>query len=553
MCDKKNSVLFTDTECVVLSFDFKSPDENHVLLRVSRENNMYNVDLKNIVPLGDLTCLFAKATLDESTLWHKRLGHINFKTMNKLVKGNLVRGLPFKIFENNHTCIACKKGKQHRASCKIKPVSSVSQPLQRSSEHADATFTDKETESKVHVSPSSGDKTKKHDEKAKREAKGKSPVDLSTGVRNLSDEFKEFSVNSTNRVNAVSAPVTAVGPNSTNSTNSFNAAGPSDNGHTQEEGIDYEEVFAPVARIEAIWLFLAYASFMAFMVYQMDVKSTFLYGTIKEEVYVCQPPGFEDPDYLDKVYKVVKALYGLHQAHRAWYETFANYLLENRFQKGKIDQTLFIKKQKGDILLVQVYVDDITFGSTNKELCKAFEKLRKDKFQMSSIGELTFFWGLQVKQKDNRISISQDKYVAEILRKFGLADGKSASTPIDTENPLLKDPDSKDVDVHIYRLMIGSLMYLTSSRPDIMFAVCACARFQVTPKVSHLHAVKRIFRPKLVLLVLLKAQHHISNESPLLGVNTHRCDEDSLAQMELMVFLSTKLMRMMELKLLMLT
>nr|GEW08268.1 putative ribonuclease H-like domain-containing protein [Tanacetum cinerariifolium] len=131
MCDKKNNVLFTDTEYVVLSSDFKLPDENHVLLRVPRENNMYNVDLKNIVPSGDLTCLFAKATLDESNLWHIRLGHINFKTMNKLVKSNLVRGLPSKVFKNNHTCVSCKKGKQHRVSCKSKPVSSISQPLQR--------------------------------------------------------------------------------------------------------------------------------------------------------------------------------------------------------------------------------------------------------------------------------------------------------------------------------------------------------------------------------------------------------------------------------------
>nr|GEY09080.1 putative ribonuclease H-like domain-containing protein [Tanacetum cinerariifolium] len=145
-------------------------------------------------------------------------------------------------------------------------------------------------------------------------------------------------------------------------------------GHTQEEGINYEEVFAPVARIEAIRLFIAYASFMSFMVYQMDVKSAFLYGTIEEELYVCQPQGFDDPDYPDKVYKVVKALYGLHQAPRAWYETLATYVLENGFQQGKINHTLFIKRQKGDILLVQVYVDDIIFGYTNKELCKAFEK-----------------------------------------------------------------------------------------------------------------------------------------------------------------------------------
>ncbi|GJW43338.1 putative ribonuclease H-like domain-containing protein [Tanacetum coccineum] len=265
-------------------------------------------------------------------------------------------------------------------------------------------------------------------------------------------------------------------------------------GHTQEEGIDYDEVFAPVARIEAIRIFLAYASYMGFTVYQMDVKSAFLYGQIEEEVYVCQPPGFEDPDHPDKVYKVVKALYGLHQAPRAWYDTLATYLLSNGFQRGKIDQTLFIKSQKGHILLVQIYVDDIIFGSTKKELCDEFEKLMKDKFQMSSMGELTFFLGLQVQQKKKGIFISQDKYVHEILKKFNYTDVKSASTPTDLEKPLVKDAEADEVDEHLYRSMIGSLMYLTASRPDIMFAVCACARFQVSPKTSHLLAVKRIFR-----------------------------------------------------------
>ncbi|GJQ98587.1 putative ribonuclease H-like domain-containing protein, partial [Tanacetum coccineum] len=257
-------------------------------------------------------------------------------------------------------------------------------------------------------------------------------------------------------------------------------------------------------RIEAIRLFFTYDSFIGFMVYQMDVKSAFLYGTIEEEVYVCQPPEFEDPDYPNKVYKVVKALYGLHQAPRAWYGTLAKYLLDNRFQREKIDQTLFIKKQKGDILFVQVYVDDIIFGSTNKKLCIEFEKLMHDKFQISSMGELNFFLGLQVKQREDGIFISQDIYVAKILRKFGFTDVRTTSTPMDTEKPLLKDSDGDDVDVYLYRSMIGSLMYLTSSRLDIMFTVCACARFQVTPKVSHSHAVKRIFRflkgqPKLGL------------------------------------------------------
>ncbi|GJZ43530.1 putative ribonuclease H-like domain-containing protein, partial [Tanacetum coccineum] len=257
-------------------------------------------------------------------------------------------------------------------------------------------------------------------------------------------------------------------------------------------------------RIEAIRIFLAFASYMGFIVYQMDVKNAFLYGKIDEEVYVSQPPGFIDPKYPKKVYKVVKALYGLHQAPRAWYATLSTFLLKNGYRRGTIDKTLFIKKDKKYIILVQVYVDDIIFGSTKKSWCDEFEALIKSRFQMSFMGELTFFLGLQVKQKEDGIFISQDKYIAEILKKFDFASVKTASTPVETQKPLVKDEEASDVDVHLYRSMIGSLMYLTASRPDIMFAVCACSRFQVTPKTSHLHAVKRIFRylkgkPKLGL------------------------------------------------------
>ncbi|GJU05300.1 putative ribonuclease H-like domain-containing protein [Tanacetum coccineum] len=204
-------------------------------------------------------------------------------------------------------------------------------------------------------------------------------------------------------------------------------------GHRQEEGIDYDEVFAPVARLEAIRIFLAYASYMGFIVYQMDVKSAFLYGKIDEEVYVSQPPGFQDPKSPQKVYKVVKALYGLHQAPRAWYATLSTFLLKNGYRRGTIDKTLFLKKDKHDIILVQVYVDDIIFGSTKKSWCNEFEALMKSKFQMSSMGELTFFLGLQVKQKPDGIFINQDKYVVEILKKFDFASVKTASTPIETQ------------------------------------------------------------------------------------------------------------------------
>nr|GEW14810.1 uncharacterized mitochondrial protein AtMg00810-like [Tanacetum cinerariifolium] len=303
-----------------------------VLLKVPRENNMYNVNLKNIVPSGDLTCLFAKATIDESNLWHRSTN----------------------------------------------------------------TFSD--------AGPSNATASSIY---------GKSSFMDASQLPNDPDMLELEDITQS----------------------------------TDEDDVGAEADFNNL---------------------ETSITSAFLYGTIEEEVYVCQPPGFEDPDHPDKAYKVVKTLYDLHQALKAW--------------------------QKDDILLVQIYVDDIIFGATNKDLCKSFEKLMKEKFQMSSMGELAFFLGLQVKQKKDGIFISQDKYVTEILRKFGLTEQKSASTPIDTEKPLLKDLNGEDVDVHTYISMIGSLMYLTSSRLDIMFVVCACAHFQVTPKALHLHVVKKIFR-----------------------------------------------------------
>ncbi|GJS87481.1 putative ribonuclease H-like domain-containing protein [Tanacetum coccineum] len=573
MCDKKNSVLFNDTECIVLSPNFKLTDESHVLLKVPRKNNMYSVDLKNIVPKGGLTCLFAKATSDESKLWHRRLGHINFKTMNKLVKGNLVRGLPSKLFENNQTCVACQKGKQHRASslgfmrpfgCPVtilntidhlgkfdgkadegffvgkwtnwlfdidaltksmnyKPVVAGNQSNGNAGTKAcdDAGKARMETvPGKDYIllplwtadppfsqssksSPDAGFKPSGDDEKKVTEEPGKEGGDPSKEDER-DDQEKDASVNSTNNVNTASTnEVNAVGrkasiklpdePNmpaledivysdddedvgaeaDMNNLDAFMPVSPIPTTrvhkdhpveqiikdlnsapqtrrmtknleehdlvaqwvHTRKK-IDYDEVFAPVARIEAIRLFLAYASFKDFVVYQMDVKSAFLYGKIEEEVYVCQPPGFEDPDFPDRVYKVEKALYGLHQAPRAWYETLSTYLLDNGFQRGKIDKTLFIRRDKG----------------------------------------------LQVKQKEDGIFISQEKYVTEILKKFGFTNVKTASTPMETQKLLLKDEDGEEVDVYLYRSMIGSLMYLTSLRPNIMFVVCSCARYQVNPK-----------------------------------------------------------------------
>ncbi|GJY58432.1 putative ribonuclease H-like domain-containing protein [Tanacetum coccineum] len=636
MCDKKNYVLFTDSECLVLSPNFKLPDENQILLKIPRQDNMYSFDMKNIVPKDSLTCLVAKATSEESMLWHRRLGHINFKNINKLVKENLVRDLPLKRFENDQTCVACLKGKQHRASCKTKAFNPITKPLfmlhmdlfgptfvsslmhkkyclvvtddysrfswvfflttkDETSEILKNNLSKREkgikreysvartpqqngvaerknrtlieaartmlADSKLPttfgrscfycllciqgVSESSTssqqdqdwiampiwkdasyfgdaspnivddaqieDKDELHDED---DATEESHDEVNTGSKEVSTALPEvntatpedlvgpspasedshmedqeielgnipqsYEVPTTPHIRIhkdhpiehvigdVQSSVQTRRMKTSYSEKGFlsviyegkshqdlhtclfvcflsqdepkrisqalrdpawveamqeellqfklqkvwilvdlpkghriigtkwvyrnkkvergivirNKARLVAQGHTQEEGIDYDEVFALVARIEAIKIFQAYASYMGFIVYQMDAKSAFLYGQIEEEVYVCEPPGFEDPHHPNKVYKVVKALYGLHQAPRAWYDTLANYILCNGFERGKIDQTLFIKRHKGHILLVQIYVDDIIFGSTKKELCDEFEKLMNDKFQM---------------------------------------------------------------------------------------------------------------------------------------------------------------------------
>ncbi|GJR47986.1 putative ribonuclease H-like domain-containing protein [Tanacetum coccineum] len=234
-----------------------------------------------------------------------------------------------------------------------------------------------------------------------------------------------------------------------------------------EEGIDFEESFAPVARLEAVRIFVAYVAHKSFLIYQMDVKTTFLNGPLKEEVYVAQPDGFVDPDHPEKVYRLRKALYGLKQAPRAWYDELSNFLMSKGFTKGTIDPTLFTIKYGEDILLVQIYVDDIIFGSTNPKFSKRFEKLMHSIFEMSLIGEMKFFLGLQIHRFPCGIFINQAKYTLEILKKYGMEKGQSIGTPMATKLKLDADLSGEPVDQTDYRSKIGLLMYLTSSRPDI--------------------------------------------------------------------------------------
>nr|GEV97227.1 ribonuclease H-like domain-containing protein [Tanacetum cinerariifolium] len=362
----------TDTECLVLSSDFKLPDENQVLLRVPKQHNMYSFNLENIVPSGGLACLIAKVTVDKSTKWNIRM------TIPVLLvtKESNTRPLPITV-ENKANHTAGPKETNNNAGTQD---SFDARTSEIEADHAQEYYALPLLSS--YTSTVKSIKAKKGYEKVYKNKKNERGVVVRNKARLVAQ------------------------------------------GHRQEEGIDYDEVFALVARIEAIRIFLAFASYMGFIVYQIDVKSTFLYGKIDEEVYVSQPLGFIDPKFPNKVYKVVKDLYGLHQASRAWYATLSTFLVQSRYKRGLIDKTLFINKDKKDIMLVQVYVDDIIFDFTKKSWCDEFEALMKNSV-------------------------------------------KTVNTHIKTTKPLVKDEEAVDVDVYLYRSMIGSLMYLTAFRPDI--------------------------------------------------------------------------------------
>nr|GEZ45950.1 hypothetical protein [Tanacetum cinerariifolium] len=426
----ENNVLFTDSECIVLGKNFKLSDDDNVLLRTPRQHNMYSIDLNNIVPHKDLTCLVAKASADDKP-------QDDCSTDVPKSSGNF----------NPTTTLTNSSADQLETLTVETPIPTVSSPVPTSC------FTDS-------LEPSSDTRLI-----SKRVANQVETSSLDN-ILTLTNRFKDI------------LGVT------TKSTDSDGV----------EADVSNMETTITASPTPTLRIHKDHPK-----IYQMDVKSACLYDTIDEEVYVMQPPRFQDPEFPAKVYKVEKAM-------------------------GTIDQTLFIRRQRGDFILVQVYTNDIISGSSNPQLCRGFEALMHEKFQMSDMGKLNFFLGLQVLQREDGIFLSQDKYVGDIFKNLDIQmldhqillwtrrileektelEKISSNTPMDKENPWGKDTTGKDVDLHLYRSMIGSLMYLTASRPNIMFAVCACARHQVTPKECHLHAVKRIFRylkghPKLGL------------------------------------------------------
>ncbi|KAK0591893.1 hypothetical protein LWI29_009888 [Acer saccharum] len=265
-------------------------------------------------------------------------------------------------------------------------------------------------------------------------------------------------------------------------------------GYSQIEGIDFEETFALVARLESIRLLLSISCVHKFKLHQMDVKSAFLNGFLQEEVFVEQPKGFVDAHHPNHVYRLKKALYGLKQAPRAWYERLTQFLVDNNYTRGSVDKTLFIKRDKAELFIAQIYVDDIVFCSTNNTKVQQFVDVMSHEFEMSLVSELSYFLGLQIRQMNDGIFITQAKYAKNLVKKFGLEKAKRCDTPMSTTLKLSKDASGKSVEQTLYRGMIGSLLYLTASRPDISFSVGVCARYQADPKESHLSSVKRIIR-----------------------------------------------------------
>nr|GEU54821.1 hypothetical protein [Tanacetum cinerariifolium] len=265
-------------------------------------------------------------------------------------------------------------------------------------------------------------------------------------------------------------------------------------GYNQQEGIIYDETYAQVARLESIRILLAYAYALDFKLFLMDVKSAFMNGIINTEVLVAQPPGFIDFKKPDHVYKLKKALYGPKQAPKAWYDRLKAFLIKHEYKMVMLDNTLFTKKKSSNLIIVQIYVDDIIFSLTCQDMCDEFSKIMHDEFEMTMMGELNFFLGLQIKQIKDGIFFNQSKYIKEMLTKFRLEDSKPMKTPMSFDTKIMIDEECELVDNTKYQGMICSLLYLTASRPDIMFSVYLYACFQEAPKTSHLEAVKRIFR-----------------------------------------------------------
>nr|GEV41277.1 copia protein [Tanacetum cinerariifolium] len=439
------------------------------LLIDSHGTYLYSITLKD-TSTPNLICLMAKASSSQAWLWHRRLSYLNFDSINLLSKNDIVIGLPKLKFIKDHCCSSSETvTTSNELDLLFSPMfdellNGTTQVV--SKYFAVITANALNQRQQQHTTPSTSITI----------AADTPPLNIQTPPKTISQApnvtaTKNINQAETNKENAqveedefINIFSTSKNKHDEENTIIRNKARLVAKGYSQQERIDFKESFAPVARLEAGWLFVAYAPQKSFPIYQMNIKSTFLNVPLKEDVYVNQPDGFVDPHHPDKVYRLNKALYGLKQAPKAW----------------------------EDILLVQIYVDGVIFGSTNPKLSKRFEKLMHNKFEMSMMRELKFFLGIQIHQSPRGTFINQAKYAQEILIKHGMTSCDRIGTPMATKH-LDADLCETLVDQKKYRSMLGALMYLTASRPDIVHATCYYARYQVRPTEKHLTAVKRIF------------------------------------------------------------
>lgn len=265
-------------------------------------------------------------------------------------------------------------------------------------------------------------------------------------------------------------------------------------GYAQMWGVDFSETFAPVARLDTIRMLLSLSAQEGWKIFQLDVKSAFLNGLLQEEIYVEQPEGFRVPGHEEKVLLLQKALYGLKQAPRAWYSRIDEHLLSLGFTKSLSESTLYVKRVGSDIVIISLYVDDLLVTGNNAIQIEDFKKEMMKVFEMTDLGEMTYFLGIEIKQAQNEVFIYQRKYLKEILKRFGMEECKSVSTPMAQKERLQKEDGAEPVDEGVYRSLIGCLMYLTATRPDILFPVSVLSRFLNCPSELHMMAAKRVVR-----------------------------------------------------------
>nr|GEW31831.1 retrovirus-related Pol polyprotein from transposon TNT 1-94 [Tanacetum cinerariifolium] len=541
-CDSDLEVSFRQYTCFIRNLDGVD------LLTGSRGNNHYTLSLQDMMTSCPI-CLLSKASKTKSWLWHRRLSHLNFCAINHLARQGLVRGLSKLKFEKDHLCSACAMGKStkklhqpksedtnqeklyilHMDLCGPMRVESVNRKkyilviiddysqftwvkfLRSKDEAPDFIIkllkmiqvqlkvtvhrlVQKSSSSTPYVPPSRNDWDLLFQPMFDELLNPPPSVDHQAAevIASIADVWelvpRPDKVMVINLKWIYKVKLDELGGILKNKARLVARC------YRQEEGIDFEESFAPVSRLEAIWIFLAYAAHKNMVVYQMDVKTAFLNGNLREEVYVSQPDGFVDKDNPNHVYKLKKALYGLKQASRAWYDMLSSFLISQDFSKGLVDPTLFIHRNGNNLLLVQIYVDDIIFAGSTLELCNLFANLMCSKFKMSMMGKISFFLGLQISQSPRGIFINKSKYALESLKKYGFESCDPVDTPMVKKSKLGEDKEGKSVDPSHYHGIIGTLLYLTASRPDLQFDICMCARYQARPTEKHVHAVKRIFR-----------------------------------------------------------